>query len=157
MQETRTCLWFPGTAEEAARLYTSLVADGRMGDITRAAEGVPHTPAGSVVTVEFSLNGQQFIALNGPDMFAFTEACSIAVTVDSQEEADRLWDALTDGGEEGQCGWLKDRYGLSWQVVPRRFLELMADPDPAVAERVVAAMIPMTRLVVADLEAAARG
>lgn len=155
MQRTSVCLWFDGTAEEAARFYTSLVDDGRVEGTLAAPDGIPDTRPGDPVTVEFSLNGQHFVALNGGPQFSFSEAASIMLTVDSQEEVDRLWAALTaDGGAEGQCGWCTDRFGLSWQIVPRRLDELLADPDRARAARVTRAMLGMRKLVIADLESA---
>lgn len=156
MQQTSVCLWFDGRAEEAARFYTSLVDDGRVAGTLAAPEGVPGTPTGAVITVDFTLNGQRFVGLNGGPQFPFTEAASIVLTVDTQDEVDRLWEGLVgDGGAESQCGWCRDKFGLSWQIVPRRLDELMA--DPATAARVTRAMLGMRKLVIAELEAAARG
>jgi predicted 3-demethylubiquinone-9 3-methyltransferase (glyoxalase superfamily) len=149
-------LWFDDDAEAAVELYVSVFPDGKVGAAQRYPEGSP-MPAGTLMTVEFELAGQPFIALNGGPEFPFTEAVSFSVSVQTQDEVDHVWDRLTaDGGEPGQCGWLKDPYGLSWQVVPAALPRLLGDPDPAVRGRVVQAMLQMTRLDVATLEAAAR-
>lgn len=155
-------LWFDHQAEEAAELYVS-VFSGRPGaepdaskilSVSRYGEAGPGE-SGSVMTVRFQLDGQEFTALNGGPLFPFTEAISLQVSCRSQEEVDDLWARLTDGGEEGQCGWLKDRYGLSWQIVPTRLMELMGDPDPARAQRVTEAMLQMQRIDIPTLERAA--
>ncbi|MEX5295510.1 VOC family protein [Kocuria sp. CPCC 205268] len=149
------CLWFDTEAEEAANFYLTVFPRSRITGITHYGEAGPR-PADMVLTVEFELDGNPFTALNGGPEFRFTEAVSFQIDCADQAEVDRYWDALTaDGGEESMCGWLKDKYGLSWQVVPRRLVELLSDPDPGRAQRVMAAMMPMRRLVVADLEAAA--
>ncbi|WP_069171127.1 VOC family protein [Streptomyces griseus] len=150
MQKIKTFLWFDDQAEEAAEFYVSVFGgDSRVQNVTHYAEGAP-VEAGRVMTVEFSLAGTEYVALNGGPQFPFTEAISLTVDCEDQAEVDRLWAALTEGGEEGQCGWLKDRYGLSWQIVPRGMVELFADPDPAKAERAMKAMMGMRKL---DIEA----
>jgi predicted 3-demethylubiquinone-9 3-methyltransferase (glyoxalase superfamily) len=157
MQKITPCLWFDDQAEEAATFYTSLFDDSRIVDVRRYGEAGPRSP-GSVMTVSFELAGTRYLALNGGPEFRFTEAISLSVDCASQEEVDRLWDALTaDGGEESQCGWLKDRWGLSWQIVPRRLPELLQDPDPARADRAMRAMLTMRRIDVKALEDAAAG
>jgi predicted 3-demethylubiquinone-9 3-methyltransferase (glyoxalase superfamily) len=148
-------LWFDTEAEEAAQLYTSLFPNSRITDVTHYGESGPRDP-GLVMTVAFELDGTRFLALNGGPQFRFTEAVSFVVDCADQTEVDRYWDALTaNGGEESACGWLKDRFGLSWQIVPRRLRELMTDPDGDKVQRVVAAMLTMKKLEVAELEAAA--
>jgi predicted 3-demethylubiquinone-9 3-methyltransferase (glyoxalase superfamily) len=152
-----TCLWFNGRIEEAARFYVSLVPGSSLGAIERAPEGVeipgPVGP-GDALTIEFSLGGTPFQLLNGGPSFPQSEAASIVLTVDTQQEVDRLWEALaSEGGEESQCGWCRDRYGVSWQIVPRRLIELSAGPHAA---GVIRAMLGMKKLDIAALEAAAR-
>lgn len=149
MSKVTTCLWFTDQAEAAASRYTSLVPNSRVHDVTR-------TPDGSVVAVTFELDGQQFMALNG-GRHPFTEAASVHVSCESQEEVDELWASLTDGGEEGECGWLKDRYGVSWQVIPTALPELIGDPDPAKAQRVIAAMMEMKKIDIQGLRDAHAG
>ena len=157
MQKITTFLWFDTQAEEAAELYTSVFADSRIVTVQRNGEGGPGTP-GSVLMVEFELAGQRFLALNGGPQYHFTEAVSLSVDCGSQEEVDDLWERLTDGGgEPGPCGWLKDRFGLSWQIVPRRLPELLADPDQAAAQRVMTAMLGMGKIQIKELEAAYAG
>ncbi|MEV4368675.1 VOC family protein [Nonomuraea sp. NPDC049637] len=156
MQKITTYLWFDNQAEEAAEFYTSIFADSRILEVQRYSEGGPG-PAGQAMVVSFELAGQRFLALNGGPRFTFTEAISLYVDCVSQEEVDDLWARLTDGGEESQCGWLKDRYGLSWQIVPRALQELMSVPDPAAAQRVVQAMLGMRKIEIKGLEDAARG
>ena len=152
MTELTSCLWFDTQGEDAANFYIGVFPDSSLGGITRYGEG---ERAGEVMTVEFTLCGSKFVALNGGPQFSFTEAISYQIPCADQAEVDRYWDALSEGGEEGPCGWLKDRYGLSWQVVPDRLTELLASPDPATAERVMQAMFTMKKIVIADLEAAA--
>lgn len=153
-QKITTCLWFDDKAKEAATFYTSLFDDSRITDVTHYGEEGPGEP-GAVLTVAFELAGQQYVALNGGPEFTFTEAISLQVDCESQAEVDRLWSRLTaDGGEESQCGWLKDKYGLSWQIVPRRLMELLNDPDPAKASAVTRAMFTMRKIDVSALEAA---
>jgi predicted 3-demethylubiquinone-9 3-methyltransferase (glyoxalase superfamily) len=157
MQKIVTSLWFDADAEEAASFYVSLFPDSRILNVSRYGPDSP-MPEGTVLTVDFELAGVHFNALNGGPTFKFTEATSLLVNCVDQAEVDRLWDALTaDGGEPSQCGWLKDRYGLSWQIVPITLGELMSDPDPARAGRVMQAMLKMTKLEVADLQRAYDG
>ena len=148
-----TCLWFDGQAEEAAAHYVSVFKNSRLGRVTHYGEGA-RQPAGSVLTVEFTANGQQFVALNGGPEFKFTEAISLMVGCDTQAELDRLWAKLSEGGSESQCGWLKDRYGLSWQVVPRSVIAMISDPDQERADRVMQAVWGMAKLDIAALKAA---
>jgi predicted 3-demethylubiquinone-9 3-methyltransferase (glyoxalase superfamily) len=148
-------LWFDANAEEAMNFYCEIFPDAKVGDVMRYGEGAP-MPAGTVLTARFEIAGQDFMVLNGGPRFTFDEAISFFVSVETQEEIDRYWDALTaDGGEPGQCGWLKDRFGLSWQIVPVRLYELISDPDPVRAQAAIGAMMQMQKIVVADLEAAA--
>ncbi|WP_424215681.1 VOC family protein [Streptomyces sp. BI20] len=152
-----TCLWFDGRAEEAAAFYTSVFPDGSIGRVARYNEANPEQ-AGSVMVVEFTANGQNFVGLNGGPQFTFTEAVSFQVHCADQAEADHYWEALTaDGGEGVACGWLKDRFGLSWQVVPDEVIELISDPDPVKAARTTEAMYKMVRLDVAALRAVHAG
>jgi predicted 3-demethylubiquinone-9 3-methyltransferase (glyoxalase superfamily) len=154
MQKIVTYLWFDNQAEEAAQFYTSLFGNSEVSGVLRTTEPGPG-PAGSVLVVNFTLDGQEFIALNGGPQFQFTEAISLFVNCDSQEEVDRLWDALIrDGGEPSMCGWLKDRYGLSWQIIPTRLMELMNDPNPAKAAAATQAMLQMQKIDVPALEEA---
>ena len=150
-------LWFDDQAEEAAQHYTSIFPNSSVTDVARYGEGGPGTP-GSVMTVAFELDGKPFVALNGgPQPFAFDESVSFVIDCADQDEVDHYWNALTDGGEKGPCGWLKDRYGLSWQVVPVRLVELLTDPDRERSQRAMAAMLEMKKLDVAGLERAADG
>jgi len=152
-----TCLWFDDQAEEAAHHYVSIFKNSSVGKVSRYPEGGPR-PAGDVLTVEFTANGQRFVALNGGPMFTFSEAVSFQIMCADQEEVDYYWTKLTEGGgQPGPCGWLKDKYGVSWQVVPIRFMELFSDPDPAKAARVNRAMLSMGKLDIAALEKAAEG
>ena len=156
MPSTYPCLWFDTQAQEAAEFYTSLFPNSRVGTVTKYPKGSGDRE-GQVLTVEFELDGARYLALNGGPEFSFTEAISITIDVADQSELDRYWDALTaDGGEEGPCGWLKDKFGLSWQVVPANWDEI-ASSDPDRAGRVFAAMMQMKRLDIAALEAAAEG
>lgn len=140
-------LWFDTEAEEAANFYTKIF-DGTINSVNRGADG-------SAFTVDFSILGSRYNALNGGPMFKFTEAFSIFITVDNQVEVDKYWDALlADGGEPGRCGWLKDKFGLSWQIVPKQLGECLANPDPAKSAKAMQAMMAMSKLIVADLEAA---
>ncbi|MGZ3641307.1 MAG: VOC family protein [Candidatus Limnocylindrales bacterium] len=158
MSQITPCLWLDGRAEEAAELYTSLFADSRIDKVHRAPADNPSTPAGAVLTVEFTLAGRPFIGLNGGPEFPFTEAVSFSIDCADQAEVDRYWDALiADGGEPSQCGWLKDRFGVSWQVVPRLLAELLGGPDPEGAARAMEAMLQMTKLDVARLQEAYEG
>ena len=158
MDKITPCLWFDGQAEEAARFYTSLFPDSRIQSIDRSAADNPSGPKGSVITVEFTLAGRSYIGLNGGPDFKFNEAISLSIECDDQAEVDRYWDALiANGGEPSVCGWLKDRFGLSWQVVPRRLNEMYKSGDAAAAERAMQAMLKMTKLDIAELERAYAG
>lgn len=149
------CLWFDGEAEAATAFYVSLLPDSRITAVDRSPVDTPSGPAGSVLTVQFVLAGREYLALNGGPNFRFTEAVSFMVMTEDQAETDRLWDALTaDGGRENACGWLKDRWGLSWQITPRRLVELTTDPDPARAKAAMQAMMEMIKIDVAALERA---
>lgn len=156
MTKLYPCLWFDGQAEEAARFYASLIPDSHVDNVHRAPADTPSGPAGMVLTVDFTLLGQRFLGLNGGSDFSFNEAVSFVLEVEDQIEVDRLWDALTaNGGEPGPCGWLKDRFGLSWQVTPRRLNELMGDPDPGRSRRAMEAMLKMSKIEIRELEQAA--
>ncbi|ORW01186.1 VOC family protein [Mycobacterium kyorinense] len=146
-------LWFDDNLEEAAQFYTSVFANSHIEDFKRYTEAGPGVP-GSVAWGSFVLDGTRFIGLNGGPHFRFTEAVSFTVDCTDQDEVDYYWDRLTDGGEESQCGWCKDRYGLSWQIVPQRLVELVSDPDPARAAAATRAMHGMRKIVIADLEKA---
>lgn len=156
MQEQKIVpnLWFDTEAEEAAAFYVSVFKDGRIVNVTRYTEAGPRE-AGMVMTVEFELRGQRFVAINGGPEFEFDEAVSFQIACEDQEEVDYFWARLGEGGEEGPCGWLKDRYGLSWQVVPSGMEELFADPDPEKARRAMEAMLGMRKLDIAVLRRAA--
>jgi len=156
MQRTSTCLWFDGQAMEAAELYVSLFPNSRITEITYCLEGSPR-PAGSVLTVRFELDGTEYLALDGGPEFRFTPATSIVAYCDTQEEVDRLWGALGHRGRHGQCGWLTDRFGVSWQVVPRALVEMIGDPDRAAAQRAFTALLEMTKLDIAALRRAFAG
>jgi predicted 3-demethylubiquinone-9 3-methyltransferase (glyoxalase superfamily) len=149
-------LWFDTEAEEAADFYTSVFKDSRVVTKTHYTEGAPRE-AGMVMTVEWELNGQRFVGINGGPQFTFDEAVSFQINCEDQDEVDYYWEKLSEGGREGQCGWLKDRFGLSWQVVPTGMDEVFADPDPARAERAMKAMLQMGKLDVAELRRAADG
>jgi predicted 3-demethylubiquinone-9 3-methyltransferase (glyoxalase superfamily) len=150
-------LWFDSQAEEAANFYVSVFPNSKIGKISRYGEAGPG-PKGSVMVVEFELDGQHILALNGGPQFKFTEAISLSVDCKSQEEVDRYWQKLTSGGgSEGPCGWLKDRYGLSWQINPAILGQLLADPDPKKSRRVMEAMLKMKKIVIADLKKAYEG
>ena len=156
MPSITPCLWFDTEAEQAAELYVSVFPGSEIVDVSRSGPDMPG-PAreGDVLTVEFRLGGTPFTALNGGPQVSFSEAVSFQIACADQAEVDHYWDRLTDRGEESRCGWLKDRFGVSWQVVPDRLVQLMADPDPARAQAAVQAMLVMRRIVVADLESAA--
>ena len=149
-------LWFDTQGLEAAEFYVSVFPDSKITDVTHYGEAGPR-PAGTVLTVEFVLDGLAFTAINGGPEFTFDEAVSFAITCADQEEVDYYWRALSEGGEEGQCGWLKDRYGLSWQVVPEEMIELLNGPDKDRADRAMRAMLGMKKLDVAAIRAAADG
>jgi predicted 3-demethylubiquinone-9 3-methyltransferase (glyoxalase superfamily) len=148
------CLWFDTDGEDAARFYTSVFPNSTIVHIERYGPAGPG-PEGAVMIVSFELDGQPFVALNGGPLFTFSEAISLQIDCDTQDEVDHYWTSLSAGGEEGPCGWLKDRFGLSWQVVPSVLKELIADPDRARSERVMRAVLGMRKLVIADLQAAA--
>jgi predicted 3-demethylubiquinone-9 3-methyltransferase (glyoxalase superfamily) len=160
-QKIAPCLWFDSEAEEAAKLYVSVFGNSRIGRITRygnEGQDVHGRPAGSVMTVEFELEGQTFTALNGGPVFKFNEAISLQIACETQQEIDRFWDKLTaDGGSEGPCGWLKDRFGLSWQVTPTVLPQMLMDPDPAKAGRVTKAFLQMKKFDIAALKRAYDG
>jgi predicted 3-demethylubiquinone-9 3-methyltransferase (glyoxalase superfamily) len=148
------CLWFDTDGEEAANFYTSLFSNSTILNVSRYGEGGPRA-AGTVMTVSFELDGLEFLALNGGPNYTFSEAVSFMVSCADQDEVDRYWEALSEGGEEGPCGWLKDRFGLSWQIVPEALPRLLSDPDPAKAQRVMQAMMGMRKIVIEELEQAA--
>lgn len=151
-------LWYDTQAEEAATFYASVFPDSTVDEVARYPEGAPEGMAGKVMTVTFTLAGQRFTALNAGPHFTFNEAVSFFVNCADQAEVDSYWDALTaDGGQESECGWLKDRFGLSWQIVPTRLMELQTDPDPERAGRVMRAMLTMRKIDIAALEVAAAG
>jgi len=157
MQKITPFLWFDGKAEEAAKFYASIFKNSKIGKITRYGnEGyeVHRRPVGTVMTVEFQIDGQKFVALNGGPEFKFTEAVSFAVGCKSQEEVDMFWEKLGEGGEESVCGWLKDRYGLSWQITPTILGEMLADKDPKKAGGVMAAMLKMKKIDIPTLKKA---
>jgi predicted 3-demethylubiquinone-9 3-methyltransferase (glyoxalase superfamily) len=156
MQKITPYLWFDSEAEEAAEFYVGIFENSKILDVAYYGEAGPG-PKGSVLTVTFQLDGEEFVALNGGPVFQFSEAVSFHISCETQEEVDRLWRRLTDGGEEGQCGWLKDRYGVSWQVVPTALMRMLGDPDPAKAQRVMRAMFEMKKIEIAPLEAAYAG
>ncbi len=155
-QKIKTFLWYDNKAEEAAELYCSLFPNSRIISVSRYPEGSP-APAGTAMTVEFELAGTKFVALNGGPVFHFTEAISLTVDCEDQVEVDRLWEKLTDGGTPSHCGWLKDRYGLSWQIVPRILPQLLSSPEAGVSQRVMTAMLQMAKIDIAKLQQAANG
>ena len=159
MQKITPFLWFDDKAEEAANFYVSLFKNSKVGDIARYDEAgakASGRPSGSVMVVEFQLEGQEFIALNGGPEFTFDEAISFQVNCESQQEVDRFWAALSDGGHEGPCGWLKDKFGVSWQIVPRLLMdEMLNDPDAEKVQRVMRAVLSMGKLDCAELRRAA--
>lgn len=149
-------LWFDNNLEEAAEFYTSVFPNSRVDVLNRYTDAGPGVP-GAVVSGSFVLDGVRFIGINGGPQFAFTEAVSFTVTCADQDEVDYFWSRLSDGGAESQCGWLKDRYGLSWQIVPQRLFELLSDPNPGRAAAATTAMLGMRKIVIADLEDAVAG
>jgi predicted 3-demethylubiquinone-9 3-methyltransferase (glyoxalase superfamily) len=153
MQKISTCLWFDGYAEEAVSFYTSLFTTSEITNISRYGEAGPGEP-GSVLTMTFLLDGQEFLAINGGPEFKFTPAISLLVGCESQEEVDRLWDQLAMGGQEMQCGWVTDRFGLTWQIVPTLLDKLMSDPNPARVANVTRAMLQMVKLDCTKLQTA---
>jgi predicted 3-demethylubiquinone-9 3-methyltransferase (glyoxalase superfamily) len=156
MQKISPFLWFDNQAEEAAKFYASVFKNSRIGRIARYGDAGPG-PKGSVMTVEFQLEGQDFVALNGGPEFKFTEAISLSVLCKTQDEIDEFWKKLTQGGQEVQCGWLKDKYGLSWQIVPEVLPKMMSDPDPEKTNRVMEAVLKMKKFDIATLEKAYSG
>jgi predicted 3-demethylubiquinone-9 3-methyltransferase (glyoxalase superfamily) len=150
MQKIKTFLTFNDRADEAARFYTSVFKDSSI-------ERTTHTPDGGVLTVEFRLEGQDFVALNGGPYFKFTEGISLSVTCEDQQEVDYYWSKLTEGGEESECGWLKDPFGVSWQITPRQLMEAISDPDPEKSKRAIDAMMQMQKIDIATIERAVEG
>ncbi len=158
MSKITPCLWFNYQAEEAAKFYVSLLPNSRIDKVTRSPADNPSMPAGNVLTVEFTLAGQQFIGLNGGPQFPFTEAVSFTINCEDQAEVDRLWETLTQGGgSPGPCGWLKDRFGLSWQIVPKALTEMIKDPNREAAGRAMQAMLKMGKIDIAALRRAYEG
>jgi predicted 3-demethylubiquinone-9 3-methyltransferase (glyoxalase superfamily) len=156
MSKVTPFLWFDGQAEQAAAFYVSLFPNSRIVNITRCGDAGPG-PKGSAMTVSFELDGRPIIALNGGPHFKFTEAISFSVSCDGQEEVDRYWAALTEGGEEGRCGWLKDRWGLSWQVTPAALGQMLSDPDPVRSRRAMESMLTMKKIDIAEMRRACDG
>ncbi len=158
MDKITVNLWFDGNAEEAANFYVSLFPDSRIDSVLRSPAANPSTDKGEVLLVTFTLAGRRYTGLNGGPLFPFTEAISLMIDCADQQEVDRYWSALTaNGGSESDCGWCKDRFGLSWQVTPRRLLELISSSDRAVAERAMQSMMTMQKIDIAAIEAAAKG
>jgi predicted 3-demethylubiquinone-9 3-methyltransferase (glyoxalase superfamily) len=143
-------LWFNNNAEEAMNFYVSIFRNSKVLSVTRYGEAGPG-PKGTVMTATFQLEGQEFYALNGGPQFTFTEAISFFVNCETQREVDELWEKLSDGGQKGQCGWLKDKYGLSWQIIPSALMEMMRDKDPQKSQRVMKAMLQMTKIAIQGL------
>jgi predicted 3-demethylubiquinone-9 3-methyltransferase (glyoxalase superfamily) len=148
------CLWFDGQAEEAATHYASIFPNSTVGQVTRYGPDMP-MPEGTAMTVSFTLDGQEYVGLNGGPQFPFTEAISFQIQCADQEEADHYWTGLTEGGQESMCGWLKDKFGVSWQVVPTELMTLLGDPDPGRAKRATDAMMAMRRIDLAEIKRAA--
>lgn len=158
MRSLAPCLWFNKNGEEAARFYVSLLPNSSIDHIQRAPGDWPSGKKGDVLVIDFTLMGNKYQALNGGPEFKFNEAISLSVSCDTQEEVDRLWSALTaDGGKEVACGWLRDKYGLAWQIVPARMFELLTSKDAGVSERAYAKMMTMVKLDIAEIERAAKG
>jgi predicted 3-demethylubiquinone-9 3-methyltransferase (glyoxalase superfamily) len=158
MTKVATCLWFNGQAEEAARLYTSLIPDSRINSVNRAAADNPSTAKDEVLTIDFTVGGHDLIALNGGPEFRFNEAMSLSVLCEDQDEIDNLWTSLIlGGGEPSQCGWLKDKFGVSWQIVPKILPEMLASSDQEAAERAMKAMLEMGKLDIRQLQEAYEG
>lgn len=156
MQKVTPFLWFDDKAEEAAKFYVSIFKNSKMGSVSRYGDAGPG-PKGTVMVAKFQLDGQEFIALNAGPQFKFTEAISFVVNCETQEEVDEFWERLSEGGEKSQCGWLKDKYGLSWQIVPTVLGELMQDKDPQKSQRVMKAMLQMKKLDIQTLKQAYEG
>jgi predicted 3-demethylubiquinone-9 3-methyltransferase (glyoxalase superfamily) len=160
MQKITPFLWFDSQAEEAVNFYVSIFENSKIGTIVRYGDEAAKAsgrPVGSVMTVAFELNGQEFVALNGGPVFKFTEAISFVVNCETQDEVDRLWETLSAGGQQVQCGWLKDKFGLSWQIVPTVLVEMLRDKDPEKSKRVMAAMLAMTKINIDALKRAHEG
>jgi predicted 3-demethylubiquinone-9 3-methyltransferase (glyoxalase superfamily) len=153
MQKVVPFLWFDSQAEEAANFYVSIFKNSKIGSIARYGDAGPG-PKGAVMIVSFNLDGQELTALNGGPQFKFTEAISFVVNCETQNEVDELWDRLSEGGEKSRCGWLKDKYGLSWQIVPTTLVKFMQDKDPRKSKRVMEAMLKMTKLDIKALQQA---
>jgi len=156
MQDLITCLWFDTEGEDAAKFYTSIFPDASLGEVTRYGAAGPRAE-GTAMTVAFELMGRKFVALNGGPQYSFNEAISFQVLCDGQDEVDDYWSKLGEGGEEGPCGWLKDRFGVSWQVIPTGLPRLLADPDAEKSQRVMRSMMAMKKIDLAELERAAAG
>jgi predicted 3-demethylubiquinone-9 3-methyltransferase (glyoxalase superfamily) len=156
VSEITPCLWFDTGAEEAAHFYTSIFKDSEIVNVSHFGEAGPR-PAGMVLTVTFRIRGQEFVALNGGPEFKFTEAVSFMVNCESQDEVDELWERLSEGGEEGPCGWLKDKFGLSWQIIPSVLTRYLEDEDTEKANRVMKAMLQMKKIEIAELQGAYDG
>jgi len=154
MSEITPCLWFDTEGEDAAKFYTSVFPNSKILHVARYGSAGPR-PEGTVMNVDFELNGQEFMALNGGPEFTFSEAISFQVSCKTQDEVDTYWSRLSEGGEEGPCGWLKDKYGVSWQIVPTALAELLTDPDPEKSQRVMSAMLKMKKIEIDELERAA--
>jgi predicted 3-demethylubiquinone-9 3-methyltransferase (glyoxalase superfamily) len=154
MKDLTTCLWFDTEGEAAANFYTSIFPNSKLGEISRYGSAGPR-PEGTVMTVSFELNGQDFVALNGGPEFTFSEAISFQVLCEGQDEVDAFWTKLSEGGEQGPCGWLKDKFGVSWQVIPTALPELLGNPDREKAQRVMSAMMSMKKIEIGELERAA--
>ena len=158
MSKVTPCLWFDGQAEEAANFYVSLLPDSHIDNVFRSPAEAPSGPAGMVLTVDFTVAGQPFQGLNGGPDFTFNEAVSFQIDCEDQAEVDRLWNALSEnGGQPGPCGWIKDRFGLSWQITPRALGRMLSDPDTEAARRAMEAMLKMGKIEVAELERAFKG
>jgi len=156
MQKITPFLWFDGKAEEAANFYTAIFKNSKIGSVSRYGEGGPG-PKGSVMVVTFQLEGQEFMALNGGPLFTFTPAISFLVNCETQEEVDQLWEKLSEGGQKDRCGWLKDKYGVSWQIIPTALDKMMSDPDRAKSSRVMKAMLQMDKIDINTLKQAYAG
>ncbi len=154
MKDLITCLWFDTEGEDAAKFYTSIFPSSKLGEITRYGAAGPR-PEGTVMTVSFEVQGQKFVALNGGPQFTFNEATSFQVLCEGQGEVDACWTKLSEGGEQGPCGWLKDKFGVSWQVIPTALPELLSDPDREKSQRVMTAMMGMKKIEIDELERAA--
>jgi predicted 3-demethylubiquinone-9 3-methyltransferase (glyoxalase superfamily) len=153
MQKITPYLWFDDNAEEAVNFYISIFKNSKIGTVMRYGDAGPG-PKGKVMTINFELDGQEFVALNGGPQFKFTEAISLFVSCETQAEVDELWEKLSEGGEKGPCGWLKDKYGLSWQIIPTTLMELLQDKDPRKAQNVMQAMLQMSKIDIATLRRA---